>query len=70
MPSQPARRQRTVPLQQGRPQHQSGVLVVRSERRSWITIGITAFGALLLRYLKTVRERAFNVRPSRRIKGR
>jgi hypothetical protein len=34
------------------------VVVVRTERRSWLTIAITSFGALLLRYLKTVRERA------------
>ncbi len=32
-------------------------LVIRTERRSWITIAISAFGAVLLRYLKTVRER-------------
>ena len=32
-------------------------LVVRTERRSWITIVFTGFGALLLRYLKTIRER-------------
>ena len=40
-----------------------GVLVVRTERRSWITLAITAFGALLLRYLKTVRERGLQARP-------
>jgi hypothetical protein len=34
------------------------MIVVRTERRSWLTIAITGFGALLLRYLKTVRERA------------
>jgi hypothetical protein len=33
------------------------VVVVRTERRSWITIAITGFGALLVRYLKTVRQR-------------
>jgi hypothetical protein len=43
------------------------VLLVRSERRSWITIAITAFGALLLRYLKTVRERGFE--PRRRLEA-
>ena len=32
-------------------------VVVRTERRSWITVAITGFGALLLRYLQTVRER-------------
>jgi hypothetical protein len=36
---------------------QTVVTVSRTERRSWITIAITAFGALVLRYLKTVRER-------------
>jgi hypothetical protein len=41
------------------------VVVVRTERRSWITIAITAFGALLLRYLKTVRERGGTVRRPR-----
>ena len=34
------------------------VVLSRTERRSWITLVVTAFGALLLRYLKTVRERA------------
>jgi hypothetical protein len=34
------------------------VVVVRTERRSWFTLAITGFGALLLRYLRTVRERA------------
>ncbi len=38
-------------------------VVVRTERRSWITVAITGFGALLLRYLKTVRERGRTVRP-------
>ena len=33
------------------------VVIVRTERRSWITLAITGFGALLVRYLKTVRER-------------
>jgi hypothetical protein len=33
------------------------MVVVRTERRSWLTIAITGFGALLLRYLKAVRER-------------
>ena len=33
-------------------------IVIRTERRSWLTIAITGFGALLLRYLRTVRERA------------
>jgi hypothetical protein len=43
---------------------QSEVVIVRTERRSWITLAITGFGALLLKYLKTVRERG------RTIKGR
>ncbi len=37
------------------------VLVVRTDRRSWIMIAITAFGALLLRYLKIVRERGLQL---------
>ena len=36
---------------------QPPVVVIRTERRSWITIAITGFGALLVRYLKTVRQR-------------
>ena len=40
----------------------SEVVVVRTERRSWITLAITGFGALLLRYLKMVRERGQTVR--------
>lgn len=39
------------------PRYPRQVLVVRTDRRSWIMIAVTAFGALLLRYLKTVRER-------------
>ena len=42
------------------------VLVIRTERRSWFTLAITGFGALLLRYLKTVRERAWESRKSER----
>lgn len=45
----------------GRP-GQPATVVVRTERRSWITLVITGFGALLLRYLKTVRERGHTVR--------
>ena len=41
----------------GRNSEKPEMLIVRSEHRSWITIAITAFGALLLRYLRTVRER-------------
>jgi hypothetical protein len=51
------------------PMHSSGrspeppaMVVVRTERRSWFTLAITGFGALLLRYLRTVRERASTVR--------
>lgn len=33
------------------------VVVTRTERRSWMALAITGFGALLLRYFKTVRER-------------
>ncbi len=38
------------------------VVVVRSDRRSWITIAITAFGAVLLRYLRIMRERRNTLR--------
>ena len=41
---------------------QGGMVVVRTEKRSWFTVAITGFGALMLRYLKTVRERAHTVR--------
>jgi hypothetical protein len=41
------------------------MVVVRTERRSWFTLAITGFGALLLRYFKTVRERARTVRSSK-----
>jgi hypothetical protein len=41
------------------------VIVTRTERRSWITLAITAFGALLLRYLKTVRERGVRTQPAK-----
>ena len=38
------------------------IVVSRTEKKSWLTLAITGFGALLLRYLKTVRERAWKVR--------
>ena len=38
------------------------VVIVRTERRSWLTLAITGFGALLVRYLKTVRERGQKMR--------
>ena len=41
----------------GRRSGKPETVVVRSDHRSWITIAITGFGALLLRYLRTVRER-------------
>ena len=34
------------------------MVVTRTERRSWMALAITGFGALLLRYFKTVRERS------------
>ena len=37
---------------------QPSEVVVRTERRSWMAPAITGFGALLLRYFKTVRERS------------
>ena len=39
------------------PLQQAQVVIVRTERRSWLTLAITGFGARLVRYLKTVRER-------------
>jgi hypothetical protein len=33
-------------------------LVIRTERRSWFILAITGFGALLLRYWKSIRERS------------
>ncbi len=45
-------------LPRERSTEQPSLLVVRTERRSWFTIAITGFGALLLRYLRTFRERA------------
>ena len=41
-----------------RAKDQPSVVVVRTERRSWMALAITGFGALLLRYFKTVRERS------------
>ncbi len=38
------------------------VIVVRTEKRSWFALAITGFGALLLRYFKTVRQRARTAR--------
>ena len=33
------------------------VVVVRTDKRSWLALAITGFGAFLLRYVRTVRER-------------
>ena len=43
----------------------STIVVVRTEKRSWLAIAITGFGALLLRYLRVVRERNRQLRKSR-----
>ena len=43
-------------------QQQAPMVLVRTERRSWMALAITGFGALLLRYFKTVRERGQTVR--------
>ena len=40
----------------------AATFVLRSDRRSWFSVAITGFGAVLLQYLKTVRERARTVR--------
>jgi hypothetical protein len=45
------------------------VMVSRTDKRSWIILAITGFGALLLRYLRTVRERAFKAQPLARRAG-
>jgi hypothetical protein len=49
---------------------QPPVVVMRTERRSWFTLAITAFGAVLLRYLKTVRERGWKTRKAANPKRR
>jgi len=36
------------------------MIVVRTERRSWVTVVITAFGGLLVRYLRHIRERTIH----------
>jgi hypothetical protein len=47
------------------------IIVSRTDKRSWITIAITGFGALLLRYLRTVRERALRIqKPSAKPQAR
>jgi hypothetical protein len=38
------------------------VTIVRTDRRSWIAIAITGFGAFILRYLRVVRERGRSLR--------
>ena len=59
----------SCPLQTGPTTAQRGqppsVVVVRTERRSWITLAITGFGAILLRYLRTIRERHQTVQKPR-----
>ena len=53
-------KQRAVRVKPDRP---ASVVLVRSERRSWIALAVTAFGALLVRYFKSVRERSHTTRP-------
>jgi hypothetical protein len=38
------------------------VLVIRTDRRSWLVLAISGFGAVLLRYLRVVRERGRTLR--------
>jgi len=52
-------KQRRIRAKQERP---APVVLVRSERRSWIALAVTAFGALLVRYFKPVRERSHTTR--------
>jgi hypothetical protein len=49
-----------------------GVVLLRSEKRSWFSIAISGFGGVLVQYLKTVRERlrAVRTRPPRVRPGR
>ncbi len=49
-------------LSRERSTEQPSLVVVRTERRSWFALAMTGFGALLLRYLKTVRERGLRLR--------
>jgi hypothetical protein len=54
------------------PRTEKGVLLLRSEKRSWFSVAITGFGGVLVQYLKTVRERlrAVRTRPPRVRPGR
>ena len=54
-------------------QHQNeqpALVITRTERRSWVALAITGFGALLLRYFRTVRERGQTVRKGKQLKER
>src|SRR5258706_16408935 len=57
-PLVPPDRTERCPLKPARsPAHEAErrpVVVVRTERRSWMALAITGFGALLLRYFRTV----------------
>ena len=53
------------PLRPAASKQEGSIVITRTDKRSWITLAITGFGALLLRYLRIVREKGFKTqRPS------
>src|SRR5690349_8630958 len=61
-PQSPMKQTKQRPLR-AKHERPAPVVLVRSERRSWIALAVTAFGALLVRYFKSVRERSHTTRP-------
>jgi hypothetical protein len=55
-------KQRSLPQAVTEPPAEKGVVLLRSEKRSWFSLAITGFGGVLVQYLKTVRERLRAVR--------
>jgi len=41
------------------------IVLIRTEKRSWLALAITGFGAFLVRYIRTVRERGKILRPTK-----
>jgi hypothetical protein len=59
----PALQKAACPLRQAsKPNPPPALVIVRTERKSWFTIAITGFGAVLLRYFRVVRERGRSLR--------
>lgn len=50
------------PLDRSTARHRPDVVVIRTEKRSWLAVAITGFGAVILRYLRVVKEHGKTLR--------